>query len=140
MWNWCHFEDIGGGRRGLYLIWFMTIFFASLKLCYSAIFVMISEFRFLYLQLMNLLFSFLEPNRPHSTLLAGYFSKVRLMVMEVVCDFVWHFVKIAHLVKFELPTWCIFLCHISGCCLPNDSEDCASDELCSSKCFSSIIW
>ena len=28
------------------------------------------------LQLMDLLFSFLEPNRPHSTLLAGYFSKV----------------------------------------------------------------
>lgn len=28
------------------------------------------------LQLMDLLFSFLEPNRPHSALLAGYFSKV----------------------------------------------------------------
>ncbi|KAH1066766.1 hypothetical protein J1N35_031753 [Gossypium stocksii] len=27
-------------------------------------------------ELMNLLFSFLEPNRPHSALLAGYFSKV----------------------------------------------------------------
>ncbi|KAL9260498.1 Serine/threonine-protein phosphatase 6 regulatory subunit 2-like protein, partial [Drosera capensis] len=27
-------------------------------------------------KLMNLLFSFLEPNRPHSTLLSGYFSKV----------------------------------------------------------------
>lgn len=27
-------------------------------------------------QLMNLLFSFLEPEHPHSTLLAGYFSKV----------------------------------------------------------------
>jgi serine/threonine-protein phosphatase 6 regulatory subunit 3 len=27
-------------------------------------------------ELMNLLFSFLEPQRPHSTLLAGYFSKV----------------------------------------------------------------
>lgn len=31
---------------------------------------------FLWMQLMNLLFSFLEPNRPHSALLAGYFSKV----------------------------------------------------------------
>lgn len=29
-------------------------------------------------QLMNLLFSFLEPEHPHSTLLAGYFSKVVL--------------------------------------------------------------
>jgi|APAra0007618257_1042622.scaffolds.fasta_scaffold05083_2 hypothetical protein len=28
------------------------------------------------LQLMNLLFSFLEPNRSHSVMLAGYFSKV----------------------------------------------------------------
>lgn len=27
-------------------------------------------------QMMDLLFSFLEPNRPHSALLAGYFSKV----------------------------------------------------------------
>ncbi|GAB2214036.1 hypothetical protein Droror1_Dr00018368 [Drosera rotundifolia] len=27
-------------------------------------------------ELMNLLFSYLEPNRPHSTLLSGYFSKV----------------------------------------------------------------
>ena len=30
----------------------------------------------LLLQLMNLLFSFLAPDRSHSTLLAGYFSKV----------------------------------------------------------------
>lgn len=28
-------------------------------------------------QMMDFLFSFLEPNRPHSALLAGYFSKVR---------------------------------------------------------------
>lgn len=33
------------------------------------------------LQLMDLLFSFLEPNRYHSALLAGYFSKVRLIVL-----------------------------------------------------------
>ncbi|XP_043703712.1 serine/threonine-protein phosphatase 6 regulatory subunit 2-like [Telopea speciosissima] len=32
-------------------------------------------------ELMNLLFSFLEPNRPHSTLLAGYFSKVVVCLM-----------------------------------------------------------
>lgn len=31
------------------------------------------------LQLMDLLFSFLEPNRPHSVLLAGYFGKVSLL-------------------------------------------------------------
>lgn len=31
--------------------------------------------------LMNLLFSFLEPNRPHSALLAGYFSKVVVCLM-----------------------------------------------------------
>ncbi|XLU92310.1 hypothetical protein S245_006662 [Arachis hypogaea] len=33
------------------------------------------------LQLMDLLFSFLEPDRPHSTLLAGYFSKVVVCLM-----------------------------------------------------------
>ncbi|KAJ4726046.1 Serine/threonine-protein phosphatase 6 regulatory subunit 3 [Melia azedarach] len=32
-------------------------------------------------ELMNLLFSFLQPNRPHSALLAGYFSKVVLCLM-----------------------------------------------------------
>ncbi|KAJ8430385.1 hypothetical protein Cgig2_032124 [Carnegiea gigantea] len=32
-------------------------------------------------ELMNLLFSFLEPGRPHSTLLAGYFSKVVVCLM-----------------------------------------------------------
>ncbi|GAB4859225.1 hypothetical protein Ancab_010685 [Ancistrocladus abbreviatus] len=32
-------------------------------------------------ELMNLLFSFLEPTRPHSTLLAGYFSKVVVCLM-----------------------------------------------------------
>ncbi|XVF05688.1 hypothetical protein REPUB_Repub05bG0194000 [Reevesia pubescens] len=32
-------------------------------------------------ELMNLLFSFLEPNRPHSALLAGYFSKVAVCLM-----------------------------------------------------------
>ncbi|KAF8395000.1 hypothetical protein HHK36_018939 [Tetracentron sinense] len=32
-------------------------------------------------ELMNLLFSFLEPNRPHSALLAGYFGKVVVCLM-----------------------------------------------------------
>ncbi|KAE8710890.1 serine/threonine-protein phosphatase 6 regulatory subunit 3-like isoform X2 [Hibiscus syriacus] len=32
-------------------------------------------------ELVNLLFSFLEPNRPHSALLAGYFSKVVICLM-----------------------------------------------------------
>lgn len=32
-------------------------------------------------ELMNLLFSFLEPNRPHSALLAGYFGKVVICLM-----------------------------------------------------------
>ncbi|XVF20243.1 hypothetical protein REPUB_Repub11eG0180900 [Reevesia pubescens] len=32
-------------------------------------------------EFMNLLFSFLEPNRPHSALLAGYFSKVVVCLM-----------------------------------------------------------
>ncbi|KAJ4970638.1 hypothetical protein NE237_003737 [Protea cynaroides] len=32
-------------------------------------------------ELMNLLFSFVKPNRPHSTLLAGYFSKVVVCLM-----------------------------------------------------------
>ncbi|KAB2089137.1 hypothetical protein ES319_A03G041300v1 [Gossypium barbadense] len=32
-------------------------------------------------ELMNLLFSFLQPNRPHSALLAGYFSKVFICLM-----------------------------------------------------------
>ncbi|KAL2488743.1 SIT4 phosphatase-associated family protein [Forsythia ovata] len=32
-------------------------------------------------ELMNLLFSFLEPNHPHSALLAGYFSKVVICLM-----------------------------------------------------------
>ncbi|CAH9076376.1 unnamed protein product [Cuscuta epithymum] len=33
-------------------------------------------------ELMNLLFSFLEPGRPHSTLLAGYFSKVVICLLQ----------------------------------------------------------
>ncbi|XP_077252908.1 uncharacterized protein LOC143892288 isoform X2 [Tasmannia lanceolata] len=33
-------------------------------------------------ELMNLLFFFLEPNRPHGTLLAGYFSKVVVCLMQ----------------------------------------------------------
>ncbi|KAF2587500.1 hypothetical protein F2Q70_00035712 [Brassica cretica] len=32
-------------------------------------------------ELMNLLFSFLEPNRSHSVMLAGYFSKVVICLM-----------------------------------------------------------
>ncbi|MCL7027365.1 hypothetical protein MKW94_018405, partial [Papaver nudicaule] len=32
-------------------------------------------------ELMGLLFSFLEPNHPHSPLLAGYFSKVVVCLM-----------------------------------------------------------
>ncbi|KAL2938346.1 Serine/threonine-protein phosphatase 6 regulatory subunit 2 [Bienertia sinuspersici] len=32
-------------------------------------------------EMMDMLFSFLEPNRPHSTLLAGYFSKVVVCLM-----------------------------------------------------------
>lgn len=43
------------------------------------------KFSFL-LQLMNLLFSFLEPNRHHSALLAGYFSKVRIDCSVCLCS------------------------------------------------------
>ncbi|KAG8652139.1 serine/threonine-protein phosphatase 6 regulatory subunit 2 isoform X2 [Manihot esculenta] len=44
-------------------------------------------------ELMNLLFSFLEPNRSHSTLLAGYFSKV------VICLLLRKTVSFMHYVK-----------------------------------------
>ncbi|GAB4825421.1 hypothetical protein Ancab_008294 [Ancistrocladus abbreviatus] len=44
-------------------------------------------------ELMDLLFSFLEPTRPHSTLLAGYFSKV------VVCLLLWKTVPLMNYVQ-----------------------------------------
>jgi len=36
------------------------------------------------LQLMDLLFGFLEPNRPHSALLAGYFGKVSFLLIRSI--------------------------------------------------------
>lgn len=47
-------------------------------------------FTLLQFQLMNLLFSFLEPNRSHSALLAGYFSKVYIKIKLKVL-FAWPF-------------------------------------------------
>ncbi|KAE8727672.1 serine/threonine-protein phosphatase 6 regulatory subunit 3-like isoform X2 [Hibiscus syriacus] len=44
-------------------------------------------------ELVNLLFSFLEPNRPHSALLAGYFSKV------VVCLMLWKTIPLMNYVQ-----------------------------------------
>lgn len=53
---------------------YFSLFFAS-GLCFIVTLDLICSYNFT-LQLMDLLFSFLEPNRPHSALLAGYFSKV----------------------------------------------------------------
>lgn len=62
------------------------------------------------LQLMDLLFSFLEPTRPHSALLAGYFSKVyykdhfsRLLI----------FYRYIFIMKLSVP--CCRLLYVSWC-------------------------
>lgn len=54
------------------LMQFLVLLFSQLcvKLSFATDEVMIS------VQLMNLLFSFLKPDHPHGTLLAGYFAKV----------------------------------------------------------------
>lgn len=81
---------------------------------------------------MNLLFSFLEPNRPHSALLAGYFSKVWLvgfMYLVIQCFMSkWFF-------SF-MPVSLSYIYVIIGCCMPYATEDCSAYELCSSKCSS----
>lgn len=47
---------------------------------------------------MDLLFSFLEPNRPHSALLAGYFSKVcsaeKMDNAFFMADFMFYFAQV----------------------------------------------
>lgn len=77
------------------------------------------------LQLMNLLFSFLEPNRPHSALLAGYFSKV-------------FFYDTGNLLSYLLlsQNGCLdplLFWATLGCCMPYDTKDSPTYELCSSK-------
>ncbi|CAI9760066.1 unnamed protein product [Fraxinus pennsylvanica] len=66
-------------------------------------------------ELMNLLFSFLDPKRPHSTSLAGYFSKV------VVCLLLRKTIPLMNYVR-------IFI--ILGSCLPLAAEDDSFNELC----------
>lgn len=55
--------------------WLTLILFYFIWWCFACTSLHLT---FLLLQLMNLLFSFLEPDRSHSTLLAGYFSKVHV--------------------------------------------------------------
>lgn len=77
---------------------------------------------FLLLQLMDLLFSFLDPGRPHSASLAGYFSKVLpfslgsslLSHSPLICDF----------------TWCYYMWNVGGY-MPDVAEDHGAYELCS---------
>lgn len=79
------------------------------------------------LQLMDLLFSFLEPNRPHSALLSGYFSKVWIdclyacLSSTVEC-------RLAFIVV-QLNCLMLFLGY-AGCCVLNGSEDYSTDKLC----------
>jgi serine/threonine-protein phosphatase 6 regulatory subunit 3 len=56
-------------------IFFIALCFNLEVVAVNALLLMVI-FTSLLFQLMNLLFSFLEPNRSHSALLAGYFSKV----------------------------------------------------------------
>lgn len=78
------------------------------------------------LQLMNLLFSFLEPNRPHSALLAGYFSKVFFYMILVTFCPTCSSLKTGVLIHF-------FCVATLGCCMPYDTKDSPTYELCSSK-------
>lgn len=48
--------------------------FLAVDYCIIAYFIFL--FSLSVLQLMDLLFSFVKPDHPHSTLLSGYFSKV----------------------------------------------------------------
>ncbi|KAH7292030.1 hypothetical protein KP509_29G048200 [Ceratopteris richardii] len=47
-------------------------------------------------ELMGLLFSFLEPDRPHGTLLAGYFSKVVVCLLRQKMDSVKKYLQVHH--------------------------------------------
>ncbi|XP_049353893.1 uncharacterized protein LOC125818417 isoform X2 [Solanum verrucosum] len=47
-------------------------------------------------ELMNMLFSFLEPSRPHSALLAGYFSKVVICLMVRKTAALMNYVQVHH--------------------------------------------
>jgi hypothetical protein len=81
---------------------------------------------------MNFLFSFLEPNRPHGTLLAGYFSKVfcddtrNLVSLLFIGNVFPTYASVAPLLDYNF-------FHHSGCCVPYDTEDGPTYELCSSK-------
>ena len=120
-------------KKRLIRICFMTHGISSFKLCNNA-FIDI-HFPFLLLQLMNLLFSFLEPNRSHSTLLAGYFGKVWPIMLVVFMTFSQpsSYMYLNHLIHAAFHA--IFL----GCRMPNDSEDSVAYELCSSKYFY-VLW
>ncbi|KAJ0021531.1 hypothetical protein Pint_32158 [Pistacia integerrima] len=71
-------------------------------------------------ELMDLLFSFLEPNRPHSALLAGYFSKVVVCLMLRKTVPLMNYVQVS--IHIHLPFWymvilCLALHGHSAVCL-----------------------
>lgn len=81
---------------------------------------------FFFLQLMDLLFSFIKPDRRHSTLLAGYFSKVKFNFLFVWVNY--HIsINLLHLYVFfsfyfwlpSINTYVVLL----GCDMPDDQED-----------------
>lgn len=79
---------------------------------------------------MDLLFSFLEPNRPHSAFLAGYFGKVSesWFCINLQCTMA-NFSCTAVLAKW----FASLFFHAVGCDLSHVAEDNPANELCPSK-------
>lgn len=81
---------------------------------------------------MNLLFSFLEPNRPHSALLAGYFSKV-CFVYTINRVYVIFLAQCLLYLCFGQSQDLNVFCCIVGCYMSHVAEDDSTYEFCSSE-------
>lgn len=84
------------------------------------------------LQLMNLLFSFLNADHSHSTLLAGYFSKVFLCGSLAFHLLSMLFSVIENMIPHNLLFILVFFL---GCYMSDVTENCSSHELCSGEWF-----
>lgn len=86
------------------------------------------------LQLMDLLFSFLEPMHPHSTVLAGYFSKVsESCCYHNICERYCFVYDGCNMHVDPIVICLINSCLAAGCGLSHVAEDGPAYDLCSSK-------
>ena len=78
LWNWHYLEDLGRRCWGKYI--HLLTYFSGTFYCTDLWNMNPNNLHSFcsMTQLMDLLFSFVKPDHPHSTLLAGYFSKVNL--------------------------------------------------------------